>query len=120
MIKPIEIGESTLQSFQLQDIAEQLCELPAYERSGRTAATLARDDRMTVALTVIRAGATIRKHEAPGPVTLLPLAGRLRLLVGDDAVPLEAMQAVVLSGTVAHAVEAVEDSTLLIVIGGRT
>lgn len=119
MIKPIEITESTIKSFSLEPLAEELRQESAYERSGRTAASLARGDDMTVVLTVVRAGESIREHEAPGPVSVIVLSGRLRFQTDEEETLLGTHEMVSFSSDVTHSVEAVEDSAFLIVIGGR-
>lgn len=119
MIRPIELTASAFRNLSLQELAQKLRGEDAYERSGRTAATLARGDSMTTALTVARAGAQIREHDAPGPVTLVVLEGALTFRSPDGDVSLGAHDVATFAGDVPHSVEAIEDSAFLIVIGGR-
>lgn len=72
MITPVELIDSRIEFFGLDRIAASLREEDAYERSGRTAASLARGDELTLTLAVVRAGETIREHDAPaGPAERL-------------------------------------------------
>lgn len=120
MIKPVELTKSVARSFSLEPLAEELRQEAAYERSGRTAASLARGDDMTVVLTVVRAGELVREHEAPGPVSVIVLSGRVRFGTEEEELVLGAHEMVSFAGDVTHSVEAVEDSAFLIVIGGRS
>lgn len=56
MITPVELTASTIELFALDDLTSNLRDEDAYDRSGRTAASLARGDDLTPALTVARAG----------------------------------------------------------------
>lgn len=120
MITPVELTASTIELFALDDLTSNLRDEDAYDRSGRTAASLARGDDLTLALTVARAGETIREHEAPGPVVLVPLEGRLVLETGDGERLLEPGRAAAFAADVRHAVRAEEDSAFLVIIGGCT
>lgn len=119
MIRPIELTASAFRNLSLQELAQKLRSEAAYERSGRTAATVARGETMTTALTVARAGTMIREHDAPGPVTLVVLEGALSFRSPNGDVTLAAHDIATFAGDVRHSVEAIEDSTFLIVIGGR-
>lgn len=117
--RPLKVGETWIESFPLKAMARQLMDEDAFAESGRNALTLVRGDEMTVVLTVIRAGTALHEHRAPGPATVILLSGNIRMLGGDEKMPLEPGSAVSFTADVLHAVEAVEDSAFLIVIGGR-
>ena len=117
--RPLNVDDSWIESFPLKAMARQLMDEDAFAESGRNALTLVRGDEMTVVLTVIRAGTALHEHRAPGPATVIPLSGNIRMLGGNEKMPLEPGSAVSFTADVLHAVEAVEDSAFLIVIGGR-
>ncbi len=117
--RPLNIDNSWIESFPLKAMAGQLMDENAFAESGRNALTLVRGDEMTVVLTVIRAGTALHEHRAPGPATVIPLSGNIRMSGGHEKMPLEPGSAVSFTADVLHAVEAVEDSAFLIVIGGR-
>jgi quercetin dioxygenase-like cupin family protein len=52
-------------------------------RSGRNARTLIKDGPLRVTLVVLAPGGRIPEHEADGPITIQPLRGTVRFLVGD-------------------------------------
>lgn len=119
MITPVELTGTTIEFFALDDLAASLRDEEAYERSGRTAASLARSDDLTLTLVVARAGETIREHDAPGPVAIVPLEGRLVLETSDGDHPLEPGRATAFAADVRHAVRADGDCAFLVIIGGR-
>ena len=77
--RPVELTPSTLTSFPLQAMAQQLMTEDAFQTSGRNALTLIHHKDLTVVLTVLKAGAVLQEHHAPAPVTLLPLFGEIVL-----------------------------------------
>jgi quercetin dioxygenase-like cupin family protein len=119
MIKPIEITPSTVQSFHLGEIARQLETEDAYASSRKTAATLVRDDDLTVLLTTIQKGESVGEHRAPGPAIVIVLDGRVSFLGGDSPIELGAGSVSAFASDVTHAIEAHEDSRFLVVIGGK-
>jgi len=119
VITPVELTGTSIEFFALDDIAASLRQEDAYERSGRTAASLARGDDLTMTLTVARAGTTIREHDAPGPVIIVSLEGRIVLETTDGKRTLEPGGATAFAADVRHGVQAREDSAFLVIIGGR-
>ena len=117
--RPLNVNNSWIESFPLNAMARQIMDEDAFAESGRNALTLVRGDEMTVVLTVIRAGTALHEHRAPGPATVIPLSGNIRMLAGQEKMPLAPGSALSFTADVLHAVEAVEDSAFLILIGGR-
>lgn len=120
--RPVELIPSIIKSFSLHSMAQQLMTEQVFAQSGRNALTLARSEDLTVVLTVVKAGTIIKEHQAPGPVTILPLFGRITFSTShtkNASILLESGSAVVFAADVVHSVEANQDSAFLIVIGGR-
>ena len=119
--RPVELSDSTLTSFPVQDMAQQLMAEEAFQTSGRNALTLIRDKNLTVVLTVLKAGAALQEHHAPAPVTLLPLFGNIVLLAdgGRKSTELSPGTTGAFSAHLEHRVEATQDSAFLIVMGGQ-
>ena len=119
--RPLEPTASTLTSFPLQAMAQQLMIEDAFQTSGRNALTLIHHKDLTVVLTVIRAGAVLEEHHAPAPVTLLPLFGEIVLASaeGTTRLTLDQRNAAVFAAHLPHRVEAQQDSAFLIVMGGQ-
>ena len=117
--RPLKVNETWIESFPLHAMAEQLKGEDAFAESGRNALSLVRGDEMTVVLTVMKEGAALNEHRAPGPATVILLSGRIRVSAGAEEATLESGSAVSFTANLRHAVKAAEDSAFLIVIGGR-
>jgi quercetin dioxygenase-like cupin family protein len=119
--KPIEIGESTFESFDLPRIGRELFEDEAFRKSGRVARTLVRGEQITAVLTAVAAGAEIREHNSIGPVLISVLSGAIVVSVEakNAEFSLSAGSAAVLSPDCAHRVVGKTDSAFLLVFGGK-
>jgi quercetin dioxygenase-like cupin family protein len=110
------LDEETLHVFSLEDYARDLRAEPAYTANGRNGVTLAKSPALRVLLEVLRAGAELAEHRAPGPITVQVLEGEIRFLVGNDTFRVRAGEALALPAGRPHSVEAVRDSALLITL----
>jgi quercetin dioxygenase-like cupin family protein len=119
--RPVELSPSTLTSFPLQAMAQQLMTEDAFQTSGRNALTLIHHKDLTVVLTVLKGGAVLQEHHAPAPVTLLPLFGEIILASaeGTTRLTLDHSQAAVFAANLPHRVEAQQDSAFILVMGGQ-
>ena len=119
--RPVELTPSTLTSFPLQAMAQQLMTEDAFQTSGRNALTLIHHKDLTVVLTVLQAGAVLQEHHAPAPVTLLPLFGEIVLASaeGTTRLTLDHSKAAVFAAHLPHRVEAQQDSAFILVMGGQ-
>jgi quercetin dioxygenase-like cupin family protein len=119
--RPVELTASTLTSFPLQAMAQQLMTEDAFQTSGRNALTLIHHTNLTVVLTVLKAGAVLDEHHAPAPVTLLPLFGEIILTAaeGTSRLTLNQHNAAVFAAHLPHRVEAQQDSAFVLVMGGQ-
>ncbi len=99
------------------DLTDQYTALlasPEVARDGRTARTLIKESGLRVVLLALRAGGRLHDHHAAGPLTIHALAGHVVVRFGDAAPELRAGQLLALPSRLMHAVEAVEDSALLL------
>jgi quercetin dioxygenase-like cupin family protein len=118
--RPIELGKEKLAFFQLASLAGDLRSGDEYARSGVAAVTLTRDGPVTLVLVALRRGALMREHRAPSAGTMLLLSGRASFVAGDGSrTDLEPGSLAAFSADLVHAVEALEDSAYLVIIGGR-
>jgi quercetin dioxygenase-like cupin family protein len=119
--RPVELTASTLTSFPLQAMAQQLMTEDAFQASGRNALTLIHHKNLTVVLTVLQAGAVLDEHHAPTPVTLLPLFGEIVLAsaAGQTSLTLAQGTGAVFAAHLPHRVEAQQDSAFILVMGGQ-
>lgn len=87
---------------------------PHLDTNGWRTVTLVHRDTLRVVLMAFDAGARMPEHDAPGPVTLQVLRGRLRIGTPDGAVELVPGQLLALETALVHDVEALEESDLLL------
>jgi quercetin dioxygenase-like cupin family protein len=89
----------------------------AWQRGDRNAKTLYKDPAdLRVVLTVLKSGAALAKHSAPGPVTIHMLEGRGRLQAREVSVELQPGSLVALERNEEHNLEAIDDCAFLISI----
>lgn len=119
--RPIELTASTATSFSLPDMASQLMTEDAFQSTGRNSLTLVRGDDLTVVLVALKAQSALQDHTAPGPITVTALSGRLAFSTATQSEPmiLQPGEAAVCAAQLTHRVDALEDSAMLLVIGGR-
>jgi quercetin dioxygenase-like cupin family protein len=120
--KPFDFSTSTIHTVDFTKLARDLREGDAFQKSGRVAVTVARGDRMTVVLTVLKRDTEIHGHEAPGPITLVVLSGSVALrreVGGGKEIRLDAGASAIFGPEVRHSLVGLADSAFVIAIGGR-
>jgi len=86
-------------------------------RSGvRNAKTLLKDAELRIVVILMRQGARMEEHRAPGRTSIQTLTGCLRLKIDDKEIDLPAGQVLMLDRDVAHDVEARDESAFLLTI----
>ncbi len=78
--------------------------------------TLLKGDDVEVLRLVLPAGKSIAEHKAPGQITVHCLEGRVRFTAMDKTQELTAGTLLYLEAAQPHALQAVEDSSLLVTI----
>jgi quercetin dioxygenase-like cupin family protein len=82
--------------FDLEEERERAADPAVLDRSGRNARTLLKSGSLRVTLVVLAAGGEIAEHQADGPITVQPVQGAIRFIVGDrhfDLTPGEVLAA---------------------------
>jgi quercetin dioxygenase-like cupin family protein len=98
------------------DLDAEIARFPPAVPSGRRAETLLKTPRLRVVLVTMRAGAELREHTAPGPITIQPLQGRFTLLVDGGERELATGTLAALEPGARHAVRAIVDGAFLLTI----
>jgi quercetin dioxygenase-like cupin family protein len=83
---------------------------------GAQTATLVKADGLEVIRLVPPAGREIKTHTAPGPMTLQCLEGSIEFTTMGKTLDLSAGQMLHLAAGEAHALQAIEDSSLLLTL----
>jgi quercetin dioxygenase-like cupin family protein len=79
-------------------------------------ATLLKTESLEVLRLVMRAETTIDRHQVPGAITVQCLEGRVNFDAGGGNREMTVGQMLYLDGSTAHALHAVEDSSVLVTI----
>jgi quercetin dioxygenase-like cupin family protein len=83
---------------------------------GAQTTTLAKAEDLEVIRLVMPAGREIKTHTAPGPMTLQCLEGRVAFTTMGKTLDLSSGQLLHLAAGEAHALQAIEDSSLLLTL----
>ena len=102
------------------DLARELAALRAEPtwQGAHNAKTLVKRDDLRVVLVALKAAGRMERHQAPGPITIHALEGRLHVQVGQRTTELGAGQVLFVDAALPHDVEALEQSAFLLTIGG--
>lgn len=82
--------------------------------SGRKARSLVKDGALRVTVVVLEPGGRIAEHEAPGPITVQPLAGRIRFTAEGDTHEIGSGQLLALGARLRHSVSSEEGGAFLL------
>lgn len=104
-----------LLQFDLASELEQLRGEPEWS-SGQNAKTLVKHDDLRVVLIALRAGARIPDHQTDGRISIHTVRGHVRVRVQDQVRDLPMGTLLALDQALAHDVEALEDSAILLTI----
>ena len=97
--------------------AKQLRLEPAYQLHGQSAKTLVKHEHFRVVLIALERGRRCQEHRAEESVSVQTLQGRIRVhLASDQAIELGRGRMLALAPALAHNIEAVEESTLLLTL----
>ena len=117
--RPVDLNTPLTKSFPLMSMSEKLMEEAILATSGRASLTLARGDELTIVLAALKAGTTLEEHSAPAAATVIALSGNIIFTTSADKITLEQGDGVTFTADGIHSVYATEESTFLIVIGGK-
>jgi quercetin dioxygenase-like cupin family protein len=103
-----------------------LVDLPAEMRALETQAqpvmskTLLKADDLRIVLMVFNHAAKMREHHADARISLQVLSGAVRVRVGELSTPLQTGSLITIEPSVAHAIEALQPSVLLMTMAWPT
>ena len=117
--KPVDLNISQIEGFPLNAMIEQLMKEADSASSGRASLTLARGAGMTVVLVCMKAERTLDEHSAPATATVVTLGGNILFTSSSKDLTLTQGESVTFTSDVKHSVHANEDSSFLIIIGGK-
>jgi quercetin dioxygenase-like cupin family protein len=109
-------GENPAGALLCFELSEEIKAMQSGAQSGRdrVGRSLVKHRDLTVTLLFLRQGAQLAEHQARGSIALQVLDGSVRFNADGKAVTLGRGELAVLEHEVAHAVEALADSTLML------
>ncbi|SIR45685.1 cupin domain-containing protein [Pontibacter lucknowensis] len=87
-----------------------------WQKSGRGSRTIYKSEAMRILLNVMQAGAEIKPHQAPGPISVQVVEGSIRFNTETETVVLTKGQLLTLQEHVRHSVEALEEAAFLLTV----
>ena len=101
--------------FDLKAEVARLCKTGTH--AGRNSRTLMKAPDLRVVLVTAKAGTIMKEHRADGSVTILAVAGAIRLKLEDTNIELKPGELLALDRALRHDVEALSDCAFLVTIG---
>jgi quercetin dioxygenase-like cupin family protein len=92
---------------------------PAWASGDRHGTSLVKGDGINVALMLVKKGAKLQEHHTKAPITVHVLEGRINFIAGAKPHPLTAGMLLALDRAISHSIEALEDSALILTVGGE-
>lgn len=86
------------------------------QRSRRSARTLLKEGPLRITMVVLAAGAEVAEHHASGPITIVPLEGRITFITDDGEHELGADELLTAGAGVPHRVRSEEGATFLLTV----
>lgn len=110
-----------MQKESLTALVRHHLEMASTASSGRSAHTVygGHEHVLRQTLIALRAGSTLEEHESPGDATLQVLHGRVTLVAGENRWNGSPGDLMFIPDS-RHALEAVEDSAILLTVGKRS
>jgi quercetin dioxygenase-like cupin family protein len=92
---------------------------PAWADNDRHGSSLVKGDGINVALMMLKKGAKLQEHHTRAPITVHVIEGRINFIANGKKQPLSAGTIVALDRAIEHSVEALEESALVLTVGGE-
>jgi quercetin dioxygenase-like cupin family protein len=102
-------------SFTINDQIASLKAKPEWSSADRLAVSLAKDRALNLMLMVLKKGARLAEHHAKGPVAVHVLSGSIRFTAANKPSELSSGSIIALDREVVHALEALEESVILLI-----
>jgi quercetin dioxygenase-like cupin family protein len=114
--RPVETMAGRVLDFSLSSEIEKLKSEQEWDTNGRNSKTLVKHPDFRIVLTILKRDTRLKEHRTAGRISLQPLSGRIRVHLQEVTYNIGAGQLLALDRSVAHDVEALEDSAFLITI----
>ncbi len=113
------LAQSGLVAVDLKAEIARLKSEPAWAGGDRHGSSLVKGDGINVALMVLKKGAKLQEHHTRAPISVQVIEGRINFIAKGKTQVLTASMLVALDRGIEHSVEAVEESALILTVGGE-
>jgi quercetin dioxygenase-like cupin family protein len=100
--------------FSLENARRHVTGEPQWQINDRASVSIVKNDDLSVTLLMLKPGAHLKEHSVRKAASVHVLSGRIRFTSGSTARELGAGMLAMIEGAVPHAVEVLEESTLLV------
>jgi quercetin dioxygenase-like cupin family protein len=104
------------------DIKAEIARLksePAWASGDRHGSSLVKGDGINVALMMLKKGAKLQEHHTRAPITVNVIEGRINFIAKGKTQLVTAGAMVALDRAIEHSVEALEESAIVLTVGGE-
>ena len=113
------LAQSGLVAVDIRGEIARLKGEPAWTGGDRHGSSLVKGDGINVALMMLKKGAKLQEHHTRAPITVQVIEGRINIVANGKAQLVTAGMLVALDRAIEHSVEAVEESALVLTVGGE-
>jgi quercetin dioxygenase-like cupin family protein len=92
---------------------------PAWADNDRHGSSLVKGDGINVALMMLKKGAKLQEHHTRAPITVQVIEGKINFVAKRKSQIAAAGTIVALDRAIEHSVEAVEESAIVLTVGGE-
>jgi quercetin dioxygenase-like cupin family protein len=92
---------------------------PAWTNNDRHGSSLVKGDGINVALMMLKKGARLQEHHTRAPITVQVIEGKINFVAKGKSQQATAGTIVALDRAIEHSVEAVEESAIVLTVGGE-
>jgi quercetin dioxygenase-like cupin family protein len=103
-----------MMTVKLADEIARLKSTAEWTSGDRHAVSLVKDDALNVLLMMLKKGSHLHEHRTKGPITVQVVSGSIRFSGGSDQRIISAGEIVALDRGIAHSLEALEESALIL------
>ena len=104
------------------DIRAEIARLkgePAWASGDRHGSSLVKGDGINVALMMLKKGAKLQEHHTRAPITVQVIEGKINFVAKGKTQLVTAGTMVALERAIEHSIEALEESALVLTVGGE-
>ena len=110
------VVDAPMVQIYLETFMEQIKQEATWKNSDRNAVTVFKSDKMTIVVIALHSGAKMKKHTAPGMISVQVLEGRMEFATDVQTAELSKGQMLALHEGIPHSVTAIEETTFLLTI----